>query len=181
MTYRAIILPLVLVGLLPSRTGATAQQLATRAARILWVPKHAAIESHSLLYSLAAENGRGVFADGSASVSFRMTGEREPLTSALVEHFAGTEWRPRGWEYLNPPIATSFKTGWRHLCACVWMTDSSGKPVPREPLYDWHGQWQNSHGDIVAVCIPKTPRSQVRFKAKQSFGCPRVLTPPLSR
>jgi hypothetical protein len=128
-------------------------ELALRADEILWVPDNAAIEADKIFRPVAVVYGRSVFIDGSAHVAFTMRGEREALTTQIVNHFALTEWRARDREYLNPQIFTSFNTGWRHVCGCIMITDADGRPVSREPYYDWHGEWDNQQGDVVQYAL----------------------------
>lgn len=114
--------------------------------------------------------GRSVYSDGSAAVTFTLTtAERDALSTAVVQHFVNTGWRQRETEYLNPGMPTSFKAGWRHECACVVQIDPQGRPLPAEPYYEWQGEWENRQGDVVryslsvvgmhltgyAACIPK--------------------------
>lgn len=127
--------------------------LALRADEILWVPEDAAIEADHGSRPVRVVYGRSVFIDGSAHVAFSMRGERYALTSQIVNHFAPTEWRERGREYLNPQILTSFKTGWRDVCGCVIVTDADGRPLPGEPHHDWHGEWENRRGDVVRYVL----------------------------
>jgi hypothetical protein len=124
-------------------------ELALRADETLWVPDGAAIEPDNHFHPVATVYGRSVFIDGSAHVTFTRRGEREVLTTEVVNHFAGSEWRERERQYLNPQTPTSFKSGWRHVCGCIVMVDVNGKPIPRDPYYDWVGEWENPRGDVV--------------------------------
>jgi hypothetical protein len=134
---------------LPCITAPVGHPPALHADQILWVPDRALIEPERFFRPIATRNGRSVFVDGSASVSFALTGDREALTTELVEQFLGTLWRERDWEYLNPQTPTSFKSGWRHVCGCILLTDANGKPLPREPHYEWYGEWEDSRGNVV--------------------------------
>jgi hypothetical protein len=116
---------------------------------ILWVPDRAAIEPETIFRPIATGNGRSVFVDGSASVSFALTGDREALTTELVGHFVGTPWRERDRDYLNSQDPTSFKSGWHHVCGCIVLTDANGKPIRREPHYEWYGEWEDACGNVV--------------------------------
>jgi hypothetical protein len=124
-------------------------ELALRAGGLLWVPDGATIEPDNIFHPVAIVDGRSVFIDGSAHVAFTRRGEREALTTLVVNHFAGSGWRERDREYLNPQTPTSFKNGWRHVCGCIVMVDGNGKPIPRDPYYDWVGEWENPRGDVV--------------------------------
>lgn len=139
------------------------------AAHILWLPEGAIIKPDAAEPTAVFE-GRSVYSDGSAAVTFTLTtAERRALSTAVVQHFAEAGWHQRETEYLNPGIPTSFKAGWRHECACVIQTDAQGRPIPAEPYYEWQGEWENRRGDVVryslsavgvhltgyAACIPK--------------------------
>jgi len=126
--------------------------LARGAGTIRWLPAGAEILPDALM-PISAESGRSLFVDGSASVAFTLTGDREELSTGIVRHFTTRGWCQRSTQYLNPQLATSFSEGWAHRCACLIMTDLRGKPVAREPLYQWRGEWNDSRGDVVTYSL----------------------------
>ena len=107
-----------------------------------------AVDQHPFR-SVAVENGRRRYVDGSASLGFTFTGDREELSDALVWHFAAAGWRQRATQHRNPHIATSFTDGWRHQCACILWRGSDGKLIEREPYFTWHGEWEDLRGNVV--------------------------------
>lgn len=133
-----------------ARPGGVAEP-AIGAGNILWLPASAEIRPDSL--SVAVENGRNLYADGGAAVSFTLLGERHELSNGLVSHFCDEGWRQRSTQYLNPQLATSFDEGWRTQCQCVLMTDAHGRPIRREPYYQWRGEWEDRRGNVVTYSL----------------------------
>jgi hypothetical protein len=123
-------------------------ELPVHADQILWLPENASMEP-AVFHQISINNGRNVYADGSASVAFVLTDERDELSRSIIQHYANTPWRQRPIQYLNPGLVTSFNDGWRHRCGCVVQSDEAGNPIPREPYYEWHGEWQDAHGNII--------------------------------
>ncbi len=114
---------------------------------LLWAPPSATLEPDTS--SGLISNGRSIYVDGSGAILFTLAGDREELAAGVVRSFEAAGWRQRKTRYLNPQHPTSFERGWESRCACVVLTDEMGTSRPREPLYQWHGEWQNSRGDIV--------------------------------
>ena len=115
---------------------------------VLFVPPTADILPDAAT-PVATENGRSVFVDGSASVLFELRGERESLSSRIVDHFAVLGWRERPVQYLNPTIPTSFAEGWNRRESGILHFDAQGRVVIPDPLYLWHGEWEDSVGNVV--------------------------------
>ena len=102
---------------------------------------------------VATENGRSVFADGSASVRFEVSAEREALSASIISHFATLGWRQRRVEYLNPQVPTSFAEGWKRLESGVLHLDAQGKLIRPETAYQWRGEWEDSLGNVVVYSL----------------------------
>jgi hypothetical protein len=119
---------------------------------VLWLPEGAVVDRHRSR-SGAVENGRRRYADGSASLGFTFTGDREELSAALVRHFAAAGWRQRATQHRNPDVATSFADGWRHHCACILSRGPDGKLIQREPYFTWHGEWEDLPGNVVTYSL----------------------------
>lgn len=119
---------------------------------VLWLPAGAEIMP-DVLRPISAENGRSLYADGSAAMSFTVTGDRDDVAAGLVHHFTTAGWSQRTTQYLNPKLLTSFNDGWQRRCGCVVATDPQGNPVAREPFYEWHGEWEDSRGNIVTYSL----------------------------
>jgi hypothetical protein len=114
----------------------------------LWVPANAFIQSIASR-PVMVENGRSIWADGSSALGFAPDTDREEFVRQLVRHFEEAGWRQRNTHYLNPGLATSFESGWQSRCACAILTDPLGKPIPREPFHEWHGEWESIRGDVL--------------------------------
>ena len=119
-----------------------------RAAAVLWLPSPVTIRE-SVSVPVLVKDGRSFYADGSASLSFTATIDREQFASSLVQHFATTEWQQRRTQYLNPQMATSFDRGWEGHCSCVLQRDADGNVLPPRHYYEWIGEWHNPRGDVV--------------------------------
>jgi hypothetical protein len=114
---------------------------------LLWLPADAHIEPNPITRKV----GRSSYSDGGAGAVFTIDrSDREELTGALIAHFEMAGWRQRAQQWLNPHLATSFATGWRGICGCVRLTDIHGKPVPRERWFEWIGEWEDTHGNVIA-------------------------------
>jgi hypothetical protein len=111
--------------------------------------------------------------------------ERQKLTTALIEHFELAEWRQRAHQWLNPHFATSFSAGWRGICGCIRSIDDHGKPVPRQRVYEWIGEWEDTHGNVIAYSLiaegtgfrgyaSYTPHRIIRRKATSSSASSRL-------
>jgi hypothetical protein len=113
-------------------------------ADVLWLPSEATLVD-DMCKPVEIKNGRSIYVDGTAGVTFRIAADPEELSRGIVQHFAATTWRPRGTEYLNPQDATSFERGWdvRYGGAIA------GRTTPHEPYRQWHGEWEDERGNIV--------------------------------
>jgi hypothetical protein len=114
----------------------------SEAANTLWLPAGAEITLDPR-GAVSIQRGRSLYVDGTAHVSFSVTGERHKLAAALICHFTTSGWRQRTTQYMNPRFATSFKDGWH----------PEGKPILREPQYEWRGEWEDPLGNIVAYSL----------------------------
>jgi hypothetical protein len=119
---------------------------------ILWLPAGAEIRLDRV-GAISIQRGRSLYVDGTAHVAFNVTGERHALSDSLIRHFTTSGWRQRTTQYLNPRFATSFNDGWQHQCACIVETDPEGKPIRREPQYEWRGEWEDPLGNIVTCSL----------------------------
>ena len=117
------------------------------AADILWVPGSAWLQP-TTAGPVLVKNGRSVYVDGSGSVGFTVAGDREAVARQIVRLFAHEGWSQRRLR-LDSRLATSFESGWEGRCGCLIQTDADGNPIPREPFYQWHGEWENIRGDLV--------------------------------
>jgi hypothetical protein len=144
--FRALVLLVCAATLVTPACGGRSSNLSI--SDVLFVPSTADILPDAAT-PIATENGRSLFVDGSASVSFRLLGERESLSSRIVDHFARLGWRVRSVQYLNPTIPTSFAEGWSRRESGVLLLDSQGRVVVPEVLYLWHGEWEDSDGNVV--------------------------------
>lgn len=120
----------------------------TRGADLLWVPANAVL-TEDWASPVIVKNGRSVYVDSTSAVGFSVNSDREDLSAEVVRHFAAMEWRPRDRQSRNPQNSTSFEEGWQGRCACVIQMDSEGKVIPQETFYEWHGEWENTRGDVV--------------------------------
>jgi hypothetical protein len=143
------LLPALCVSCPPPKTGvANAEAIAA----ILWVPPDALLRPDEASPVLV-RNGRSIYVDGTGGVGFARSGDRETLTSEIVQHFADAGWRQRRTQDINPQFATSFESGWQGQCACVIQLEPQGHPIPRERFYQWHGEWENVAGDILTYAL----------------------------
>ena len=122
------------------------------AADILWVPVSATLQPDAAAPVLV-KNGRSIYVDGSGSVGFIIEGDREAVARQIVRHFAHEGWSQRALQHLNPRLATSFESGWERRCICLTQADAHGNAIPREPLYQWRGEWENGRGDLLTYAL----------------------------
>jgi hypothetical protein len=113
-------------------------------ADLLWVPPDATIEVWA---------PRRAYKDGHAEMAFRIpisdSASKEQLTRALSEHFERNGWTPRGAQWMNPQLATSFSAGWKHIPAGIRLTDAEGRPLV-QMVYSWVGEWEDSDGNLIS-------------------------------
>jgi hypothetical protein len=148
---RMTVLILLTASLVVTSWGASPVRV-SEAANTLWLPAGAEITLDPR-GAVSIQRGRSLYVDGTAHVSFSVTGERHKLAAALICHFTTSGWRQRTTQYMNPRFATSFKDGWQRQCACILQTDPEGKPILREPQYEWRGEWEDPLGNIVAYSL----------------------------
>jgi hypothetical protein len=98
---------------------------------------------------VAVKNGRNIYQDGSADVTFTISGDREQVTQSLIRHFADAGWHERSTQILNPQVATSFARGWQHRGGGVLPQVREDQATPQEPYVAWQGEWENGRGDLV--------------------------------
>jgi hypothetical protein len=134
-----------------ARPGGVAER-AIGAGTILWLPASAEILPDGP-GPVAVENGRSLYADGGAAVSFTLAGERDQLSDSLVRRFDDECWHQRSTQYLNRQLTTSFREGWQAGCQCLFSTDAHGKPIRREPYYQWRGEWEDHRGNVVTYSL----------------------------
>jgi len=138
------------------RTASSRTVLGATAADILWLPAQATWDKDAARPVLV-RNGRSIYIDGSGAVAFSIAVTCDDVARDITGHFAGTEWRPRSTQYLNPQLATSFSSGCQRHGGGVIPQDST---VPLEPYIEWHGEWENVRGDIVSYVVGGTRQQQ---------------------
>ena len=79
---------------------------------VLWIPADASVTPQGT-EPVAIRDDRYLYVDGSASVSFTLTSDRQRALTHVVDHFERLGWRPRATQYMNPHLPTSFGSGWR--------------------------------------------------------------------
>jgi hypothetical protein len=117
-------------------------------ADVLWLPNDKTILLKDSSQPALVKNGRSVYSDGTAGVSFTVVLPCEDAGRQVTEHFSRTDWRPRSTEWLNPHNVTTFGECQRHGGGIV-PADPEGHPLPMDPYMRWHGEWQNERGDIL--------------------------------
>ena len=113
-------------------------------ADVLWLPGEAVLQTDATQPSVFM-NGRSIYRDGTAAVSFVIQGDREALVRRLVAHFAAGAWQQRRTQALNPHVATSFESGFTPAGGGLFVPGVTSDA----PSLRWHGEWQSQWGENV--------------------------------
>jgi hypothetical protein len=144
-------------------------------ADLLWLPDDAHIEPNPMTLKVALSS----YSDGGAGVVFTMDRpDREELTRELIAHFETAGWRQRAHQWLNPHLATSFRAGWRGTCGCLRLVDAHGKPLLRERQYEWIGEWEDPHGNVIEY---RLMARGTRIRGSSSYSSHRIIGRMTSR
>jgi hypothetical protein len=107
--------------------------VADAVAEALWLPAEAVLQEDAAR-PLLIKNGRSLYVDHSGAVVFTIAVSCGDVVRRICERFAQTEWRPRATQYLNPQLATSFRTGCQpHGGGLI----PPGSTIPLEPYIEW--------------------------------------------
>ncbi len=113
---------------------------------LLWIPPGAQVVQ-SVLTPARVERQRNLFPDGSATLIFVLTRDCDRVADVLVTHFSRAGWGQRARHIRNPGMETGFVTG------CQQTGGGIAVPTAPGPFMEWHGEWQDTGGDIVSYTI----------------------------
>ena len=108
-------------------------------AGLLWLPPGA-----------ATDRGAQDYKDGSSDLPFTLGNvQPEEFSTQLAAHFAGRGWHSRVPRLDVYPPSTS--TGWRPFPGGgLILTDAHGQPLPPYESLQWHGEWEDEHGNVIS-------------------------------
>ena len=114
-------------------------------ARLLWLPPGA-----------ATDRGAQDHKDGSGDLRFTLANaQTEAFSEQLSGYYASHGWHSR-LPRLNMYPSSSF-TGWQSSTGGgIIPTDADGHPLPPHESLNWHGEWTDEHGDVIAYHLTAT-------------------------
>lgn len=144
MTARAAVVVLAVAAVSCKAAGGPS----SAGADVLWLPAEAVVQPDAAQPAMVV-NGRSIYQDGTAAVSFVVDGDREVLVRRLMAHFAAGRWQQRRTQTSNPHVATSFESGFTPAGGGVLVPG-----VTRDaPTLRWHGEWQSHAGESVLYVL----------------------------